>query len=205
MACEFSGIVRDAFAALGHDAWSCDMLPTERPGQHIQADVLKVLGWDWDMMVAHPPCTYLARSGARWRDRPGREELAQQALEFVLTLYEAPVPRLAIENPIGRLNQLWRYPDQVIQPYWFGDPYAKTTNLWLKDLPPLVPTQWQVHHQPWVQANYVTRVTRTLRPAGKARHPKDRSRTMPGFARAMAEQWGVEQERWQQLGMEFVA
>jgi hypothetical protein len=189
--CEFSGIVRDAFAALGYDAWSCDLIETERPGQHLVADVLEVLADGWDLMVAHPPCTYLARSGARWWNEPGRDELARAAAAFVLALYDAPIPRVAIENPTGQLNRRWRRPDQVIEPYYFGDPYTKRTCLWLKGLPPLMASVVQAGATPWIQANYVTRVSRVRRPMGVARHAKDRSRTMPGIAAAMADQWGA--------------
>lgn len=119
VACEFSGIVREAFRALGHDAWSCDLQPTEIPGNHIQGDVCELLHDGWDLMVAHPPCTYLSRAGARWWNVDGRRELMQEAASFVRTLYDAPIPHVAIENPIGALNTLWRYPDQTIQPYQF--------------------------------------------------------------------------------------
>jgi hypothetical protein len=190
VACEFSGIVRDAFAALGHDAWSCDLLPTERPGQHIQDDVLQHLGDGWDLMVAHPPCTYLTRNGAPHWSKPGWHDRAEQAFAFVTALWQAPVSRMALENPIGRLNRWWRYPDQVIQPFYFGHPYSKRTCLWLRGLPPLMATQVVAEHQPWAQGNYVDRATGQLRAGGKVRSSKDRSRTFPGIAAAMAAQWG---------------
>ena len=138
VACEFSGIVRDAFIARGHDAVSCDLLPTERPGPHIQGDVLELLGDGWDLMVAHPPCTHLAVSGARWfKDK--RVEQAE-ALDFVRALLTAPIPRIALENPVSIISSRIRKPDQIIQPYWFGHGETKTTCLWLKGLPKLQPT-----------------------------------------------------------------
>lgn len=192
VACEFSGIVRDAFRARGHNAWSCDLLATEREGPHIFGDVLEVVTWGWDLMVAHPPCTYLSRAGARWRNDPGREEAAIAAHEFVMALWNSPVPRVAIENPIGSLNQRWRYPDQVVEPCHFGEQYTKRTCLWLKNLPPLLATVVVADATPWIQANYITRVSHERRPMGVARSPRDRSRTLEGVAAAMADQWGNE-------------
>jgi hypothetical protein len=191
IACEFSGAVRDAFRARGHNAWSCDLLPTEREGPHIFGDIMDVVTWGWDLMVAHPPCTYLARSGARWFNEPGRAELTAEAVTFVRALYDAPIPRVAIENPTGKLNSLWRYPDQIIEPYYFGSPYTKRTCLWLRGLPPLMATCIEAQPTPFIQANYVTRVSRQRRPMGVARRPKDRSRTLPEIAEAMANQWGA--------------
>lgn len=140
VACEFSGVVRDAFRALGHDAWSCDLLPCERdPAWHIQRDVLPLLAEGWDLMIAHPPCTYLAVSGARWWK--GREALQLEAIHFVEALYNAPIARVAIENPIGRLSTVFRKPDQIIQPWQFGHGETKATCLWLRNLPPLAATR----------------------------------------------------------------
>ena len=184
VACEFSGIVRDAFRALGHDAVSCDLLPTERPGPHYQADVRHVLGLHpagfrgWDLMIAHPPCTYLAVSGARWF--AGRQQEQADALDFVRLLLDAPIPRIALENPISVISTHIRKPDQIVQPWMFGDGETKATCLWLKGLPKLVPTNIvdgrapRVHHES----------------PGPNRW-KNRSRTLPGFAAAMAEQWGA--------------
>ena len=138
IACEFSGIVRDAFIAKGHDAMSCDLLPTEKPGPHYQGDVLEILNDGWDMMIAHPPCTHLATSGARWFKDKIKEQ--KEALEFVQLLMDAPVNRIAIENPISIISSRIRKPDQIIQPWMFGEQYQKTTCLWLKNLPKLVPT-----------------------------------------------------------------
>jgi hypothetical protein len=179
VACEFSGIVRDAFAARGHDAWSCDLEPTERPGQHIQADVLTILDQEWDLLIAHPPCTYLSRAGAHlWSQRHVQQ---QGALQFVLQLWDSPILAVAIENPVGRLNQLWGYPSQMIQPWQHGDPWTKKTCLWIRGLPPLM-------------CSYI--VTPTPGPCWTDRHgqsasrQRNRSRTFPGIAAAMAAQWG---------------
>jgi hypothetical protein len=175
VACEFSGIVRDAFARMGHDAWSCDLLPTERPGKHLQGDVLEVLGEGWDLMVAHPPCTALCRAGDRWyRDSDARHA----AVEFVDDLWRAPVPRIVIENPRG-LNRFWYRESQVIQPWMFGTGEKKTTLLWLKNVPPLMATVVSTGREPRV--HYAA--------PGPERW-KVRSRTLEPVARAMAEQWG---------------
>lgn len=191
VACEFSGAVRDAFAALGHDAWSCDLMPTERPGQHFQGDVRWILGGKWDLLIAHPPCTYLSRAGARWWKVPGRRELADAAAEFVFGFRDAPIERIAIENPIGQLNQRWRYPDQTIQPWQFGDPYTKATCLWLKNLPPLMSTVICAERTPWLPSNTgwnARKGQKTHR--GIVQGGKDASRTFAGIAAAMAAQWG---------------
>ena len=176
VACEFSGIVRDAFKARGHDAWSCDLLPTEQEGQHIQGNVLDYLV-GWDLMIAHPPCTHLAVSGARWfKDK--RQEQAD-ALDFVRALLDAPIPRIALENPVSVISTKIRKPDQIIQPWQFGHGETKATCLWLKGLPPLTPTD--------VVAGRENRVHRL--PPGKDRW-KLRSVTYQGIADAMAMQWG---------------
>jgi hypothetical protein len=190
VACEFSGIVRDAFSAKGHDAWSCDLLPSERLGQHIQDDVLKHLDEGWDLMIAHPPCTYLSRAGARWWKEPGREEKAVEAAKFVQDLAGAPIPMIAIENPIGSLNKRWREPDQKIDPYLFGDPWTKRTWLWLKGLPPLMSTFICSKVEPWVACNRGNRHRAGLPLKGKVSGGKEASRTFPGIAAAMADQWG---------------
>jgi site-specific DNA-cytosine methylase len=181
IACEFSGIVRDAFAAAGHDAWSCDLLPSERPGNHLLGDVSAYL-WlpgEWDLLIAHPPCTYLAVSGARWfSQRRGEQEAA---LVFVRELMNAPIERIAIENPVSVISTRIRKPDQIIQPWMFGHNETKATCLWLKNLPALAPTDLILgpHH---------ARVHRE--PPGPDRW-KNRSRTLEGIARAMAKQWGA--------------
>ncbi len=178
IACEFSGVVRDAFTAHGHDAWSCDILPTERPGQHYQGDVRDMLADNWDLMIAHPPCTYLAVSGARWfKDRPQEQA---DALGFVRTLLDAPIPRIALENPVSVISSRIRKPDQIIQPYMFGHRETKATCLWLKNLPKLIPTQW-------VFTNIVARVHHMSPGAHRGR---ERSRTLQGIAEAMAARWG---------------
>lgn len=125
VACEFSGVVRDTFTELGHDAWSCDLLPTEVPGNHIEGDVLDVLDWGWDVMVAHPPCTHLAVSGARWFKEKTVEQEA--ALAFVWALLGAPIPRIALENPVSIISSRIRPPDQIIQPHYFGHGETKAT------------------------------------------------------------------------------
>lgn len=178
VACEFSGVVRDAFAALGHDAWSCDLLPSETDGPHFQEDIFEVLrtSWMvWDLVIAHPPCTYLCRAGDRWyRDSPQRKE----AVQFVEALWAQPVPRIAIENPRG-LNRFWRRESQVIQPWMFGHGESKATLLWLKGVPPLMATLVSTGRE-----------QRVHRAAPGPERWKERSRTLPGVAAAMAEQWG---------------
>jgi len=177
VACEFSGTVRDAFARRGHDAWSCDLLPTEKPGQHIVGDVTEILGDGWDLMIAHPPCTHLAVSGARWfRDK--RDEQAA-ALDFVRALLAAPIERIALENPVSIISSKIRKPDQIINPWQFGHGEVKATCLWLKGLPQLVPTN--------IVDGRTARIHRE--PPGPDRW-KNRSRTYQGIADAMAEQWG---------------
>ncbi len=179
VACEFSGIVRDAFIAKGWDAWSCDLIPTERPGPHILNDVRNVLCDGWDMMIAHPPCTYLSYAGNRWLKQPGRLTKAQEAMQFIRLLWDAPISMIAIENPRGYTWQWWKPPDQIIEPYHFGDPMTKATCLWLKQLPPLMASL--ICSDPFV--NWSKK--------GKHGHNgKSRSRTFPGIARAMADQWG---------------
>jgi hypothetical protein len=186
VACEFSGIVRDAFAAMHWDAWSCDLLPTERPGQHVLGPVEPLLGQGWDLMIAHPPCTHLAVSGARHF----KNKLPQQAaaLEFVRLLLDAPIPRIALENPVSIISTRIRKPDQVIQPWMFGHPESKATCLWLKGLPKLLPT-YVVPTPPggrW--ANQTAGGHNKL--GGKLKdRARIRSRTYTGIAQAMADQW----------------
>ena len=178
VACEYSGRVRDAFAALGHDAMSCDLLETEVPGNHYQGDVRDVLDGGWDLMVAHPPCTHLAVSGARWFKDKRREQV--EALDFVRLLMDASIPAIAIENPVSVISSKIRKPDQVVQPWQFGHGEVKATCLWLKGLPRLVPTnvvegrEAVVHRMPPSPDRW-----------------KARSRTYQGIAQAMAVQWGA--------------
>jgi hypothetical protein len=178
IACEFSGIVRDAFRGRGHDAWSCDLLPPEGGSSfHIQQDVERVIHWDWDLMIAHPPCTYLAVSGNRWyHDDPRRTE----GLRLVTMLLSAPVPRIALENPVSVISSQIRRPDQIIQPWQYGHGETKATCLWLKNLPKLEPT------------NIVEgRTPRVHHASPGPDRWKERSRTLPGIAAAMADQWGT--------------
>ena len=176
--CEFSGIVRDAFTARGHGAWSCDLLDTERPeGKHIKGDVLHVLNGGWDLAIFHPPCTYLASSGARWFTKNiGRQG---EALDFVRNLLDAPIPRIALENPIGVISTRIRKPDQIIQPWQFGHGETKATCLWLKNLPLLKPTKI-----------VDGREGRVWKEPPSPDRWKNRSRTYQGIANAMATQWG---------------
>ncbi len=178
VACEFSGTVRDAFSRKGHDAWSCDLLPTDKPGQHVQGDVLGLLNDGWDLMIAHPPCTHLAISGARWfKDKRAEQE---EALEFVRRLLEAPIPKIALENPVSVISSRIRKPDQIIQPWQFGHGETKATCLWLKGLPLLVPTR--------IVAG---REAKVLKAPPSPDRWKVRSLTYMGIAEAMASQWGV--------------
>lgn len=189
VACEFSGTVRDAFLAQGHEAMSCDLLPTERTGPHYQGDVFDLLGEDWDLMIAHPPCTYLASSGLHWNTRiPGRATLTEQAVDFVRALYEAPVGKVAIENPIGRLSTALRKPDQIIHPWQFGHPESKATCFWLRGLPPLQPTNVLPPPASGRWANQTASGQNKLGPSPD--RWKQRSRTYSGVAHAMATQWG---------------
>lgn len=142
VACEYSGTVREAFAARGHDAMSCDLLPTDRPGKHYQGDVRDVLDDGWDLMIAHPPCTYLSVSGIHWNDRGRGWEKTEKALDFVRLLMGANIPRIALENPVSITSSRIRKPDQIIQPWQFGHDASKATCLWLKNLPPLKPTKY---------------------------------------------------------------
>ena len=176
--CEFSATVRDAFRARGHDAWSCDLLPCEGDARwHIQGDLLEVLDGGWDLAIFHPPCTHLAVSGARWfKDKQAEQA---EALEFVRLLLAAPIPKIALENPISIISSKIRKPNQIIQPWQFGHGETKATCLWLKNLPQLLPT------------NIVEgRTSRVHRMAPSPDRWKERSRTMPGIAEAMASQWG---------------
>lgn len=188
VACEFSGVVREAFAALGHDAWSCDLLPTEVVGQHFQQDALEVCRefGPWDLMIAHPPCTFLTRAGARWWK--GREAEQTAAVDFVRQLLEAPVPKICVENPAGALTKRLRPPDQYIQPWEHGHPESKTTGLWLVGLPRLMPTN---DVSAAMAGLPLKQRTRTHYAAPGPDRWKERSRTLSGIAAAMAAQWGV--------------
>lgn len=197
VACEYSGRVREAFRAKGHDAWSCDLLPSEDNGpHHIQGDVLMQLngrhmpgmtcGYQpWDLMIAHPPCTVLTNAGARWWK--GREAEQEEALNFVRALMAAPIPKIAIENPPGKIGTAIRKADQYIQPWQFGHMETKKTGLWLKGLPPLKPTN-DVRAE-MMKLTIAERSRVHWMPPGPDRW-KDRSRTYSGIAAAMADQWG---------------
>ena len=178
VACEYSGVVRDAFIKKGHDAMSCDLLETELPGPHYVGDVRDVLDRGWDLMICHPPCTHLAVSGARWFKDKVPKQIA--ALDFVRLLLAAPIPRIALENPVSVISSKIRKPDQIIQPWQFGHGETKATCLWLKNLPKLVPTDV-------VEG----REARVHKMAPSPDRWKERSRTYQGIAEAMATQWGT--------------
>lgn len=218
IACEYSGRVREAFRAKGHDAWSCDLLPSEDNSHyHIQGDVLEILEDAWDMMIAHPPCTYLASSGLHWNKRiPGRDELTHESMLFVFNLMgegfiSHGIPKIALENPIGRISTAYRKPDQVIQPYQYGEDASKSTCLWLKGLPPLRPFKFIAPRMvccgaevengdkygcPNCNGDKVARprwANQSDSGQNNASGPdrwKERSRTYQGIANAMAKQWG---------------
>lgn len=177
VACEYSGVVRDAFIAEGHDAISCDLLPTENPGPHYQGDVFEIINDGFDIMIGHPPCTHLAVSGARWFTE--KKEQQAEALDFVRRLMNVNIRHIAIENPVSIISSQIRKPDQIIQPWMFGHGETKATCLWLKNLPKLKPTN--------IVEGRVQRVW--LMPPGPDRW-KERSRTFEGIAKAMAIQWG---------------
>jgi hypothetical protein len=192
---EKSGIIRDAFEKSGWDAWSCDLQPTETPGKHYQGNALDLLSGKWDLLIAHPPCQYLSNAGNRWRNVPGRKRAAESAMLLFMRFALSSIKHVCVENPIGIPHNKFRRPDQIIHPYYFGDSFMKRTCLWLKNLPKL-------EHNP--QPTFWSKQTHTVKPApiyyrksdGKAIHfteanhgGVDRSRTFPGIARAMADQW----------------
>lgn len=207
-ACEMSGRVREAFAARGWDAWSCDTEPSEIPGQHIQADIREVFAWgipgtgavEWDLIIAFPPCTDLSQAGAVWWKAKQADGRQQAAAEFFMEMVGAPARHVAVENPRGIMTKLYRPPDQVIEPFMFGEPYAKKTCLWLKNLPllepddPVVPTgrvatgggSWRTDTSASRRAMNAYEDSE-----GRANRSKVRSRTFSGIARAMAAQWGA--------------
>lgn len=180
VACEYSGRVREAFRASGHDAWSCDLLPAEDESpNHFQGDVFDVIGGGWDMLIGHPPCTHLSVSGARHFAAKRADGRQQEAIEFFMRLASVKIPRVAIENPVCIMSRIWREPDQTIQPWMFGHGETKATCLWLKGLPPLIPTKIVSGREPRVH----------MMQPGPNRW-KERSRTYEGIAAAMADQWG---------------
>ena len=189
IACEYSGRVRDAFRRRGHDTISCDFLPSDQPGPHYRGDVFDIIDQGWDLMIAHPPCTYLCSSGLHWnKRRPERQAQTEEALEFVRRLLYAPIPKIAVENPIGCISTRIRKYDQCIQPWWFGDDASKKTCLWLKGLPLLVPTNKLPGDDKTRRANQTASGQNKLPPSPD--RWKLRSETSPGIAKAMAEQWG---------------
>lgn len=183
IACEYSGRVRDAFIKLGHEAMSCDLLPTDVRGPHYQGNVLDIIHDGWDLMIAHPPCTHLAVSGARHFAAKRADGRQQEAVNFFLELAHAPIPRIAVENPVCIMSSVWRKPDQIIQPWQYGHGETKATCLWLKNLRPLVPTnivegrEARIHKMPPSPDRW-----------------KLRSQTYQGIADAMALQWGCPDE-----------
>lgn len=186
VACESSGVVRNAFRKLGHDAWSCDILPPDDGSKyHYQADILEVINNGWDIMIAHPPCTHLAASGARWFKDKRKEQ--QESLDFVRTLLNAPIGMIALENPVGVISSKIRKPDQIIQPWMFGHPEAKKTCLWLKGLPPLKPTNVLSLPGKGYWDNQTPSGQNKLGPSPD--RWKIRSKTYQGIADAMADQW----------------
>ena len=204
VACESSGTVRDAFRALGHDALSCDLLPSDNGGPHYEGDVTDILGEGWDLMIAHPPCTYLSVSGMHWTTRGLRDpKLTEDALDFVRLLMAAPIPRICIENPVSIISSRIRKPSQIIQPWQYGHDASKKTCLWLKDLPLLkstsfIPPRYVDGKKRW--ANQTDSGQNKLGPS--ADRWKERSKTYQGIANAMAQQWGTD-ERLEARGILF--
>lgn len=195
--CEFSGKVRDEFRKRRHNAYSCDFLPSEDMEYHLQGDVLDYLDYPWDLAIFHPPCTYLCASGLHWNHRtPGRSEKTEEALEFVKTLLNLPIPKIALENPVGCISTRLRKWDEMIQPYHFGDDASKATCLWLKGLPPLMPTVFASPRIVLYKGKLVERWSNQTDSGQNILGPSadrwaERSVTYSGIAKAMAEQWGV--------------
>ena len=194
VACEYSGAVRDEFIKLGHDAVSCDLLPTDVPGPHYEGDVFDIINDGWDIMIAFPPCTHLALSGSQWFEEKRKDGRQAEALQFVRDLMNAPIDKIAIENPLGIISSQIKKHDQIIQPWQFGDSFQKSTCLWLKNLPPLIATNIveKGEFKEWIGKNgkkkrqamwYLDSLSK-----GKERW-KIRSQTFQGIAQAMAEQW----------------
>lgn len=210
IACEESGIVTEAFRKRGHNAWSCDLLPTSgnHPEWHIQDDVLKHLNDGWDLMIAFPPCTHLALSGRAWFKQKREDGRQQEGIDFFMKLVNAPIRRIAIENPIGIMSRIFKKPDQIIHPYYFGDHARKSTCLWLKNLPPLYHNREVNLFDDTVTHVDQGKLFKVVRKDGRieyrpewneklspsADRAKLRSKTFPGIAKAMAEQWDKEQD-----------
>jgi len=199
IACEYSGTVRDAFLKLGHNAMSCDLLPTDVPGPHYQGNVFDIIDEivddGWDLIIAHPPCTYLSRAGARWLYKGGqidqvRYEQGLEARRFFFKLLNANCPRIAVENPTPMRVFDLPAPSQVVQPYQFGDPYSKRTLLWLKGLPQLVPTNVLSEYRPFLPSNTGGKKRGQKYSIGVSKNWKQSAKTFQGVADAMAQQWG---------------
>lgn len=188
VACEYSGRVRDAFTRMGHEAMSCDLLPTESPGAHFQGDIREVLGGSWDMVLAFPPCTHLAVSGARYFAEKRADGRQKQGIEFFMLFVGCGVEKLVIENPIGIMSRVYRKPDQIIQPWQYGHPESKATCLWLRGVPLLRPTKILPQPDSGRWENQTPSGQNKLGPS--VDRAKIRSATYQGIAEAMAEQWG---------------
>ena len=195
IACEYSGAVRDEFIKLGHEAISCDLLPTDAPGPHYQGDVFDIIKEGWDMIIAFAPCTHLALSGAAWFEQKRQDGRQKEGLQFVRDLMNAPIEKIAIENPMGIISTQIKKHDQVIQPYYFGDPFQKSTCLWLKNLQPLQRTNVVEcgEFKEWICKKTGKKKKQPLWYYEALQNGKDRwkirSQTFPGIAKAMAEQW----------------
>lgn len=195
VACEFSGRVRDAFIKRGHGAVSCDLLPSDTPGTHYQGDIFDILDSRWDLMIAHPPCTYLSYVANRHWNKPGRKEKRNEAMEFFMALINAPIDKICVENPVGLPNTIYRKPNQIIHPYYFGEPFQKRTCLWLKNLPKLE-YEKTIIEKP--KPLYYCQGKKCKGKAihwvegikGKKERSKARSKTFQGIANAMVDQWG---------------
>jgi site-specific DNA-cytosine methylase len=205
VACECSGVVREAFAKMGFDAWSCDLKDTEIPGKHVKGDVLSIINDGWDLMIAHPPCTYLTVTGNKWfKFKDGSPNLKRyqdqrEALDFVRVLMDAPIDKIAIENPISVISTRIRKPDQIVHPWWFGHRVAKSTCLWLKNLPLLVPTNvvdkgefktWVCKRTGRLKRQSMWHYEASLSGRSREERAAIRSRTFQGIADAFAAQWG---------------
>ena len=212
VACESSGAVREAFRKQGHDAWSADLLPADDASPyHHQGDVTAILNEGWDMMIAHPPCTYLSVSGMHWTTRGLRDrKLTDDALDFVRLLMNAPIHRIAVENPVSIISSHIRKPDQTIQPWWFGHDASKRTCLWLKNLPILKPTNIVRGRMVTMPSGKMVQRWNNQCDSGQNKLPpsadrwKERSKTYQGIANAMAQQWGThEAQRMEASGLLF--
>lgn len=198
IACEYSGTVRDAFIKAGHEAMSCDLLPTDVPGPHYHGSVFDIIDKGWDMMIGHPPCTYLTVTGNKWfkpefKHRfPDRHKQREDAIAFFKSMFECNIPRICLENPVGILSSVYRKPTQYVQPWQFGDPHSKKTGLWLKNLPELVPTkivepQFYIYKDGRKDPIWHVESMR-MKPLERMKY---RSKTFQGIADAMAAQWGT--------------